>query len=168
MKTILTRMKTLVADNAVADGTLAYVKHHEVIHPELGVTVISKASFPAIFLVPISSTEEWVASQEKEAVHELHAFLIMQYLQREASILGDASRPAGQGKGIVDFALDFVSVFRGHMLGSGGTNYLTAPLDIQAIDYFADNLGENANIMIAQIVMQCRRVFLQTSIPVNV
>jgi hypothetical protein len=161
-------MKTLIDNNNNSGGTLSYVRHFEVVHPEIGLTMVSKASFPAIFLTPISSSEQWISSQEKESLNEIHAFLIIQYLQRESSIIGDSTRPEGHGKGIIDFVNDFLTVFRGHTLGTGGTAYLNKPLDISNVDYFADNLGENANIMVAQIVMQCSRLFLQTSIPVNV
>lgn len=172
MKTILSRLKTVVIDNGGGapggTGTLSYVLHTEVIHPELGLTLISKASLPAIFFTPINTRESWIASQEKEAINRVYAYLIMAYYQRESSILGDATRPGGQGKGIMDFAADFLTIFRGHRLAVAGANYLNKPLDIMNIDYIMSNHGENAKIIVAQITMECRHIFLQTALPGNV
>lgn len=168
MKTILSRMKTLIDNNNNDGGTLSYVKHFEVIHPEVGLTVISLASLPAILLVPVSASEVWIASKQKENINIVYSYLVLSYHQRESSIMGDSTRPAGQGKGILDFISDFLSVFRGHMLGTDGVAYLSKPLDILNIDQFADTLGENAQILVAQVQMECRRLFLQTTISTNV
>jgi len=155
-------------DNMVAGATLSYVKHTEVVHPELGLTMISMATLPAVLIVPIGTSEAWIASQKKEAINTVNAYLVLSYNQRESSIMGDSSRPDGHGKGIMDFANDFLSVVRGHFLGTGDVDYLSKPLDIVNIDYFADTLGENAHVLVAQFLLEARRQFLQTSLPVNV
>ncbi len=172
MKTILTRMKTLVQNNSQIAGaattTLAYVRAVEVVHPDLDDTVFSVATLPKIVLVPVSTSESWQASGKKEAVNTVVAYLILSYHQRETSIMGDATRPAGHGKGIVDFVTDFLSVFRGHRLSTDGSIYLDKPIDISSVDYIAENLGENGHFIIAQVTMECVRLFDQATLPGNV
>lgn len=165
MKTILSRMKTLIVNNKVAGSALFYVRHVEIIHPELGMTVISTATLPSIFLTPVSTTEVWTTTQRKEAVSQVIAYLILSYHQRETSIMGDSSRPGGHGKGITDFVIDFLDVFRGHRLAVDGTNYLDKPLDIRNINYIREDLGDNAHIIVAEISMEASRLFLQSSLP---
>lgn len=165
-------MKTIIQDNGGGSpggtGSLSYVLHTEILHPDLGLTMISKASFPAIFFTPVNTREAWIASQEKEAINVVYAYLMIQYFQRESSIMGDPTRPAGQGKGIIDFVNDFLTVFRGHRLAVAGANYLNKPLDIRNIDYIMTSHGENAKIIVAQINMECRHIFLQTTLPGNI
>lgn len=168
MKTILSRLKTLIENNKNAGETLEYVKSVEIIHPEIDLTVHSLAQFPRVTFVPVSTTEEWTASQTKQAVNIVNAYLMLRYFQRETSIMGDSSRPSGHGKGIIDFVADFLDVTRGHLLGTGGEHYLDKPLDIQNVDYVVETLGENTHLLIAQITMQCTRIFRQTTIETNV
>ena len=166
MKTILTRMKTLVDNNNNSGGTLFYVQATEVVHPDLDDTVFSVARLPKIVFTPVSTSESWIASGRKEAINIVVAYLILRYHQRESSILGDSTRSGGQGKGIIDFVTDFLTVFRGHRLSqSGGDPYLDKPLDITGIDYFAQNLGENGNFLVAGVTMECSRLFTQSSLP---
>lgn len=168
MKTILARLKTLIQDSKIEGATLSYVKSVEVVHPEIGLTVHSLATFPRIVFTPGSTSEEWVASQEKQATHLLTGYLMLQYFQRESSIMGDPVRPSGQGKGILDFTIDFLDVVRGHRLAVDGVRYLDKPLDILAVEYIREDLGENAYLLVAAVQMQCTRLFLQTSLPGNV
>lgn len=168
MKTILSRLKDLINTQNNAGNTLDYVRSFEVVHPDLDLTVTSLATLPRIVFVPVSTSEDWVASQEKQAVNVVNAYLMLRYNQRESSIMGDSTRPGGQGKGIVDFVADFMSVVRGHRLAVGGTNYLNKPLDVTGVEYVIETVGENAHILVAQITMLCQRVFLQTSLPGDV
>ena len=96
MNTILPRLKTLIKNNMIDTGTLSYVKDVEVLHPELALSAISKADLPKVFFVPDSTEEAWAASQRKEAVHGVLAYLMILYVQRESSILGDSGRQGGQ------------------------------------------------------------------------
>ena len=169
MKTILARLKTLVTNNRDPGDALEYVRAVEVVHPDLDQTVFSVATLPKIVFVPESTTESWAASGKKNSSNIVVAYLILRYHQRESSILGDSSRPGvGQGKGIVDFVTDFLSVVRGHRLSTGGSIYLDKPLDITGVDYIAENLGENGQFLIASVTMQCDRLFDQTTLPGNV
>lgn len=168
MKTLLTRMKTLVENNSGSGQTLSYVKGVEVIYPDLNQTVLSIGSFPKVNLVAVSTTEEWVSTQRKQATHVVLAYLTMIYLQRESYFLGDASRPGGHGKGIIDFIDDFSTVFRGHRLSVNDEVYLDKPLDIVNINYAVEEYAENARLGVARITMQCTRLFNQTSLPGNV
>lgn len=165
MKTILSRLKTLIENNNNSGGTLEYVRAVEVVHPDLDETVFSVAMLPKIVFTPQSTAEQWIASGKKEAVNTVLAYLILRYHQRESSIMGDSTRSGGQGKGIVDFTLDFLSVVRGHRLSTGGSVYLDRPLDVTNVDYMAENLGENGNFLVAVITMLCARTFDQASLP---
>lgn len=160
-------MKTLVIDNSVAGGTLSYVRHVEAIHPDIGLTLISKASLPAIFLVPMNENESWVTTQKKHISLVVRAYLILSYNQRESSILGDATRGT-QGAGILDFVNDFLTVFRSHRLSVGGVNYLDKPIEIRNITYLMDHMGENAHILIAEVTLDCSRLFTQQMLPGDV
>lgn len=169
MQTILTRLKTLIQDNMVPvdTATLGYVKSAEVVHPEIDITTTSFANLPRIVFTPIATSETWVASQTKEATNRVYAYLMLRYNQRETSIISDSTRPSGQGKGIINFVTDFLTVIRGHRLAVGGTNYLDKPLDIQNIDYIVERLGD-ASLLIAQIEMFCVRLFRQVTLPTNI
>lgn len=167
MKTILSRLKTLVQHEMVEGGTLSYVKSVEIVHPEL-LEVHSNAVIPKIVFTPSSTSESWVASQKKEATNTVLAYLVLRYAQRETSIMGDATRAGGHGKGIMDFVSDFLSVVRGHRLSVDGTIYLDKPLDISTINYIREDLGENAHLLVAEITMQCTYQFLQTDLPGNI
>lgn len=169
MKTILSRMKTLVQDNDdPGSGVLSYVKLVEVIHPDIALTQISNSLLPSIFLTPVNTTEEWQASQRKMHTHTLTAHLILHYNQREQSIMGDPTRPNAEGKGILDFVTDFLSVFRDTRLAVAGVNYLDKPLQPVNIEYVRTDLSENVFLLVAAVTMVCTRLFLQTSLPGNV
>ena len=166
MKTIVTRMKTLVNNNRGEGGTLSYVKHVEIVHPQIALLNISKSLLPSILITPINTNEMWDATQRRIEEHSVRAYLMMMYNQRELSIIGDAARV--QGKGILDFENDFASVFRGHRLAVDGTNYLAKPLDFSNIDYFDDNLSEDVFLLVAEITMLCTRIRMQTALPGNI
>ena len=168
MKTTLARLKTMVDTANNAGGDLTYVKHVEIIHPEIGLTLVSKASLPAIFITPVGTVERWVASQEKEAVHTVALYCVMAYHQRESALMGDSTRPAGQGKGIVDFAADVMGVVRGHRLAVDGTHWLTRPIDLTNVTYIVEQLGEHGHVQVAELTLEGGRVFLQTTLPGNV
>lgn len=168
MKTILTRAKTLVNDNRAPGQTLEYVKGVEVVHPEIELTTITIPSIPKIIFTPVSTSEEWVASLRKNSLNVVMAYLILQYHQRESSIISDATRPSGQGKGITDFVSDFISVFRGHRFAVDGVNYLDKPLDITNIDYADPISVDNGHLIVAAVTMECSRLLTQVSLPGNV
>lgn len=168
MKTILTRMKTLVTDNMGSGQTLSYVQQVEIVHPEVDLLTINIQTLPKILIIPGRTNERWVASQQKEATHSVKAYLMILYNLREGSIMGDPSVGGASGVGIVDFVADFLTVFRGHRLASGGVNYLDKPLDISDAEYIMQQIAEDAHILVASITMQLSRLFLQTSLPTNV
>lgn len=168
MKTILTRLKTLINDNNNSGGTLEYVKSFEVVHPELDLTVHSVSAFPRIVFVPISTVESWVGSQRKQAVNTVIAYLMLRYHTREANIIGDATRPGGQGKGILDFVADYLSVVRGHRLAVDDNIYLDKPLDILNVEYIREDISESAHLLVAAVTMECSRLFTQQTLPGNV
>lgn len=171
MKTILSRMKTVVESNKNPGQTLFYVQHVEVVHPDVAKTFFSKPNLPGIFLVPVTSSEVWDKSQLKRSDNTVRAYLIMHYQTRELSILGDAARANDQnanGKGILDFVSDFAEVFRGHRLAVDGQNYLDKPLDIVDIEYGPAELSEDVYAIVATITMQCSYLFLQTTLPGNI
>lgn len=165
MKTILTRMKTLVTNNKSDGQTLSYVKYVEVIHPEIGLLEMSQSLFPCIFLAPGLSRETWEASQTKLIEHEVMAYLVMRYNQREQSVIGDATRP--QGKGILDLENDFMTVFRGHRLAVDGNQYLDKPLEIAGIDRAPMELSDGF-VLSSKITMSCTRLFQQVTLPGNI
>ena len=168
MKTILTRLKTLVDNSNNSGNILEYVKSFEVIHPELDLTVNSVAAFPKIAFVPVSTIEEWVASQRKQASNIVIAYLMLRYHAREASILGDSMRPGGHGKGILDFVADFISVVRGHRLSLAGETYLDKPLDITNVEYMREEIAGGAHMLVAAVTMECTRLLTQSSLPGDV
>ena len=161
-------MKSVVDSNNNSGGTLSYVKSFEIIHPELSFTLTTVSTLPRIVFTPVSTSEEWVASQRKQQTHSVYAYLMLMYHQRESSIIGDPSRPDGHGKGILDFANDFLTVFRGHRLSIDDVNYLDKPLDISNVDYIVETLGENAHLLIAQISITATKLILQDTLPGNV
>jgi hypothetical protein len=165
MKTILTRMKTVVDAKKVPGGTLQYVKFSEVAPPDIDGLQVSKSILPSIFFFPISSSETWETTQRKLITYGVGAHLVMEYNVRELSIIGDATRAGTYGKGILDFVEDFLTVFRGHRLEDDGQLYLDKPLEIQGIEYFREDLSADLFCLIATVTMQCTRLFLQTSLP---
>lgn len=162
MKTILTRMKQLVKNNNSSGQTLSYVKFVEVVHPEVAMLEISKSLFPSIFISPGKTKESWEASQRKVAEHRIYAYLTMMYNQRELNIIGDSTRP--QGQGLLDFENDFMTVFRGHRLSIAGQNYLDKPLDIDEIDRSPMPL-QDGYIVTSRITMRCTHLFIQPTLP---
>lgn len=169
MKTILQRCKTLIADNSGPTSTLSYVKDTEVIHPDMAMINITGASLPKVVFTPISTSERWVSSGKKESLNIISAYMILEYHQRESSIMGDSTRPGGQGKGIVDFALDFVSLFRGQRFSiDGSIPYLDKPTDIKSIEYFKTSISEDASLLVAEVIMECSRLFVAVPLPGDV
>ncbi len=164
MKTILTRLKTLINNNNNDGGTLSYVKSVEVVHPELDLTLTPFPALPRVTFVGENTREEWVA-QRKELTNTVTAYLMLRYMQRETSILGDSSRAGGQGKGILDFVNDFLTVVRGHRLEQGDDIYLSKPLDIINIEYIRESLDGNAHLLIAAITMECVHLLAYASLP---
>lgn len=164
MKTILQRCKTLVLDNPA----VLNVKNTEIVHPDLAMTNITGASLPKIVFTPINTTEKWVASGKKESVNMIAVYVILEYHMREASIMGDPNRPAGQGKGIIDFTLDLVGVLRGQRFSSGGVPYLDKPTDVKSIDYFKMNLSDQPEMMVSEILIECSRLFVAVPLPGDV
>ena len=167
MKTILTRMKTLVRENNSAGQTLEYVKHVEVIHPEISIIDINQSVTPSIFLAPGRTIESWEASQRKIAEHRVVASLMMYYTQRELNMIGDESRGLN-GKGLFDFENDFMTIFRGHRLAVDGVNYLDKPLEIEDIDRFPTEVDENVFVITSRITLFCTRLFFQETLPGNI
>lgn len=156
-------MKTFANDNRVAGGTLSYVKYVEIIHPDVALTDIPRALFPAIFLTPIRSSETYETTLRKIISLQVKAYLVMQYNQRELSIIGDSTRP--QGKGILDLVEDFLTVFRGTRLSVGGSLYLDKPMEISNVDYIIDQPQDNVFMLVAELTLDCSRLLLQTSLP---
>ena len=167
MKTILTRMKTLVENNNQPGQTLEYVKLVEVIHPEIGIIDINQSVMPSIFLAPGRTVESWEASQRKKAEHRIQASLVMYYTQRELNIIGDATRGLN-GKGLLDFENDFMTVFRGHRLAVDGVEYLDKPLDIEDIDRYPTQVDDNVFLVTSKITLYATRLFLQINLPENI
>lgn len=168
MKTILQRCQTLVRDNSGPSSALSYVKNTEIVHPDLGMTNITGASIPKIIFTPISTSERWVASGKKEAVNILAAYIILAYSERQSAIIGDSSRPGGQGKGIIDFVNDFLTVFRGQRFSSGGVPYLDKPTDVRSIEYFKTNISDQPDLLVAEVMMECCRLFVAVPLPGDV
>lgn len=165
MNTILPRLKTLVENNKASAGVLSYIGSVEVIHPDLMLTTVFLPTLPKVCFWPGKTSESWVASQRKQAMNFVSAYLIMKYLTRETSIIGDSERPAGQGKGITNFVVDFLSVVRGTRLSVAGENYLDKPLDISSVSYTKSEISDDAHILIAQVDMTASRLFTQQTLP---
>lgn len=165
MKTILSRLKTLVKDNNSPGQTLSYVKFIEIIHPEIALLEISLSVMPSIFLAPGATVETWETTQRKKAEHRIMAYLVMRYNQRELNIIGDSTRP--QGQGILDFENDFMTVVRGHRLAVDGNLYLDKPLDIEDIDRAPMELADGF-IITSKMTLYCTRLFTQSSLPGNI
>lgn len=164
MKTILQRCKTLVKDNP----DILNVKSTEIVHPDLAMTNITGASLPKIVFTPINTTERWVASGKKESINTIAVYVILEYHMREASIMGDPNRAAGQGKGIIDYTLDLVGLIRGQRFSINGVLYLSKPTDIKSIDYFKTNLSEQPEMMVAEVIIECSRLFIAVPLPGDV
>jgi hypothetical protein len=165
VNTILPRLKTLIENNKASVGALSYIGSVEVTHPDLMLTTIFLPTLPKVCFWPGKTSEIWVASQRKQAMNFVSAYLIMKYLTRETSIIGDSDRTAGQGKGITNFVVDFISVVRGTRLAVAGTNYLDKPLDISAVSYTKSEISDDAHILIAQVDMVAARLFTQSTLP---
>jgi len=168
MKTILQRCQTLVKDNSATGQTLSYVKNTEIVHPDLGMTNITGASIPKIIFTPMTTSERWVASGKKEALNIVVAYIILAYSERQSAIMGDPTRPSGQGKGIIDFANDFLTVFRGQRFSLAGVPYLDKPTDIKSVEYFKTNLSDQPDLLVAEIIMECPRLFVAVPLPGDV
>lgn len=164
MKTILTRMKTLVKDNSQPGQTLQYVKLVEVVHPEIAVLDINQSVTPSVFLAPGRTIESWEASQKKLAEHRVIAYLVLYYTQRELNIIGDETRGLN-GKGMLDFENDFLSIVRGHRLAVSGNNYLDKPLDVEDIDRYPSQIDENVFLITSKITLYATRLFTQATLP---
>lgn len=165
MNTILTRLKTLVSDNQKSSGALSYIGSVEVTHPNIVLTTVFKPTLPKVCIWPGKTSEAWIASQRKQSINVVSAYLIMMYIQRETSIIGDSTRPAGQGKGITNFVLDFISVVRGTRLAVGGSNYLDKPLDITSAVYSEPSMQDDGHILVARVDMLASRLFTQATLP---
>ena len=165
MNTILPRLKTFVENNKASSGALSYISSVEVIHPDLMLTTVFLPTLPKVCFWPVKTSESWIASQKKQAINLVSAYLIMKYLTRETSIIGDSERPAGQGKGITNFVVDFISVVRGTRLAVSGTNYLDKPLDISSVSYTKSEISDDAHILIATVDMVATRLFTQQTLP---
>lgn len=148
--------------------TILNVKNTEIVHPDLAMTNITGAALPKIVFTPISTSEKWIANGKKEAIDIIAVYMILEYHMREASIMGDPNRPLGQGKGIIDFTLDLVSVLRGQRFSVNGTPYLDKPTDIVSINYFKTNLSDQPEMMVSEIMMECRRLFVAVPLPGDV
>lgn len=164
MKTILTRMKTLVQNNFSSGQTLSDIKFVEIAHPEVALLEFSNSVLPSIFLAPGPTKESWETTQRKLAEHRVYAYIVLHYNQRELNIIGDSARNIN---GILDIENNFLEVFRGHRLAVDGTNYLDKPLDIEDIDRNPFPV-EDGFIITSKIIMLCTRIFLQTSLPGNI
>lgn len=165
MNTTLTRLKTLIIDNKAASGSLSYIGSVEVTHPELILTTVFKPTLPKVCIWPLRTSESWIASQRKQAINLVSAYLIMMYLTREVSIIGDSTRPAGQGKGITNFVADFISAVRGTRLAISGANYLDKPLDITSVSYSEPSMTDDAQLLVARVDMMTSRLFTQQTLP---
>lgn len=144
---------------------LSYIQAVEIVHPTLPETFHSKAKFPKIIFTPEVTQEAWISTKEKESVNIVNAYVLYLYNAREASIMGDPNRAGVQGKGLIDILEDFLSVVRGHRLSVGGVAYLNKPLDIMNIQYMEEETDDNVFFIVASIRMECRFLFLQTSLP---
>lgn len=160
-------MKTVVLNNKNSGQTLAYVKHVEVIHPEIAVIDINQSVCPSIYFAPGSTTESWEASQKKLAEHRIYAYLVMYYTQRELNVIGDESRGLN-GKGLLDLENDFLTVFRGHRLAVDGNNYLDKPLDVEDIDRAPNQIDDNVFLITSKITLFASRLFTQQNLPGNI
>lgn len=167
MKTVLTRLKTLVQDNIVASATMQYVKSVEVVHPQVDLSKQFVSGMPKVLIAPGKTSEGWVATKKKESRNVVNAYMLMMYHTRETGIIGDPTR-GDQGKGIVDFVEDFISVVRGHQLSLNGVKYLDRPLDILGVVYNDPIVMNNGHLLLASVSMQCNYLFAQASLPGNV
>ena len=111
MKTLLSRMKTAVQENA----TLAdYVKTTSVETVSPGILPeLSQDNIPYIGLAPVNSPESWISSARKEVVHTVDAYLVQWYPVQETAIIG-----ADDVKGILDLIIDFKAAVRGSYFAS--------------------------------------------------
>ncbi len=160
-------MKTVVQDNDAVGQTLEYVKLVEAIHPDIAVIDINQSVLPGIFLAPGETSETWVASQRKQAEHRVMAYLVLYYTQRELNVIGDATRGLN-GKGLLDFENDFLTIFRGHRLAVNDEVYLDKPMDVENIDRYPFQIDENVFLLISKITLLCTRLFTQATLPGNI
>lgn len=168
MKTILTRMKTLVKNNNSPGQGLEYVKFVEVMHPEVfNVNDVSGSLLPSIFIAPGLTSEAWEATLKKVAVHRVFAYLTIKYNQRELNVIGDESRGLN-GKGMLDFENDFLTVIRGHRLSVDGVEYLDKPIDVEEIDRNPIQIDDNVFVLVSRITLLCTRLFNQVTLPGNI
>lgn len=167
MNTILPRLKTLVQDNAGVGQTLYYVnpKFVEVVHPEVILSLITRDSLPKICIAPDTTDQEkWVATGRKSQQSLVNAYLMMSYMAREVSLLGDSSRPGAQGVGMIQFVTDFMGVVRNTRLAVAGAIYLEKPLEIGRIKYIVQpGMSDDAQMLIANVQLFCSRLITLTS-----
>ena len=149
MKTLLTRMKTVVQDNANLD----YVKEVRIVAPKT-LPPLSQDNIPFIGLAPMNSPEIWVA-QKKEVTHTIEAYLVIWYPVAEYSIIG-----SDDYKGILDLETDFKNAVRNNFFASGGTNYLSKPTNIISVDRITEPYGDDFYLLIATVTLECIRLFI--------
>lgn len=140
----------------------------EIIHPDIAMTNITGASLPKIVFTPLNTSERWVANGKKEAMNIVAAYVILAYAARESSIMGDPGRPAGHGKGIMDYVSDFLNVFRGQRFSLAGVPYLDKPMDVRSVEYFKTNMSDQPDLIVAEIIMECPRLFVAVPLPGDV
>lgn len=152
MKTVLTRLKALAADNATLKG---YVAKNEIVAPGT-IPLLSHQDVPFIAYAPINSPEQWVA-QHKEVTHTVEAYLVQLHTVREEALIG-----SDNDKGILDFVADYESAIRGSFLPDPDDStdyYLSKPLDITAVDYSTEPYGDGFYLLVAIITLSCIRLF---------
>lgn len=149
MKTILTRLQTIIQTNS----TLSYIKKTEIVSPKL-LPDISQTMVPYIGLAPISTSESWIA-QRKEAINNVDLYIVNFLQQQENAIIGNTTK-----KGLLEIVEDVESVIRGHRLPDGSGNYyLSKPIEITNVDYVVSGYGDNVYLLVASLFLNCTRIF---------
>ena len=146
METLLNYVKTTI----IADATLSgYVKKTEITAPRT-LPEVKTSQVPWIGIAPVNSPEQWATNKKKKASHTVEIYAVTWLQLRETAIVG-----SGTLKGITDIARDISSAIRGEKF----SGYLSAPTDIQSVDYATAGYGDQLYLLVATITLNCQRLF---------
>lgn len=148
MRTTINRLKSLLSSSA----TLSYIKKFEIVSPKL-LPDISSSLVPYIGIAPVNTTESWVA-QRKQAINNVDVYVVTYLQVPEAAIVGDSVK-----KGLLEAVEDTLSVVRGSFLPSESVNYLSKPIEVTGVDWISTGYGDNTYLLVANITLQCVRLF---------
>jgi len=155
MKTILDKMRIAARNDATLEHKLANI---EIVAPRF-LPPINQTDVPFLGLAGLSSSEQWVSSDKKDAEHTVEAYLVWRYLTAQDAIIGSEDGD----EALFDMVEHVNGLFRGSFLpDDDGTIYLSKPIDITELTYSTEEFGDGYYLFVATTTYRCIRQFLTT------